>query len=52
MHRLGLHWLRIYVWTDNIGLHNYYLRSGFKHVRTLGHADYPSGALSSGLVTA
>jgi RimJ/RimL family protein N-acetyltransferase len=44
-HRLGLHWLRIDVWTDNTGLHDYYLRNGFKHVRTLDLSDYPSGAL-------
>jgi hypothetical protein len=44
-HRLGLHWLRIDVWTDDTGLHDYYLRNGFKHVRTLDLADYPSGAL-------
>jgi hypothetical protein len=40
-----LHWLGIDVWTDNSGLHNYYLHNGFKHVRTLDLADYPSGAL-------
>ncbi|MEV6891007.1 GNAT family N-acetyltransferase [Kribbella sp. NPDC051137] len=44
-HRLGLHWLRIDVWTDNTDLHNYYLHNGFKHVRTLDLTDYPSGAL-------
>ena len=36
---------RIDVWTDNIGLHRYYENRGFKHVRTLDLADYPSGAL-------
>jgi GNAT superfamily N-acetyltransferase len=44
-HRLGLHWLRIDVWTDNTGLHRYYENNGFKHVRTLDLPDYPSGAL-------
>lgn len=44
-HRLGLHWLRIDVWTENIGLHRYYERNGFEHVRTLDLSDYPSGAL-------
>jgi len=39
-HRLGLHWLRIDVWTDNIGL-----RNGVRRVRTLDLANYPSVAL-------
>lgn len=43
--QLGNHWVRIDVWTDNIGLHRYYEDRGFKHVRTLDQLDYPSGAL-------
>lgn len=43
--QLGNHWVRIDVWTDNIGLHRYYERNGFRHVRTLDLPDYPSGAL-------
>jgi predicted N-acetyltransferase YhbS len=43
--QLGNHWVRIDVWTDNVGLHRYYEKRGFKHVRTLDLADYPSGAL-------
>jgi RimJ/RimL family protein N-acetyltransferase len=45
--QLSNHWVRIDVWTDNTGLHRYYARNGFRHVRTLDLADYPSGALSS-----
>jgi GNAT superfamily N-acetyltransferase len=29
-HRLGPHWLRIDVWTDNTDLHRYYENNGFK----------------------
>ncbi|GAB2664444.1 GNAT family N-acetyltransferase [Kribbella swartbergensis] len=43
--QLGNRWVRIDVWTDNIGLHRYYENRGFKHVRTLDLAHYPSGAL-------
>jgi predicted N-acetyltransferase YhbS len=42
---LGNDWVRIDVWTDNIGLHRYYEQQGFRHVRTLDLTDYPSGAL-------
>jgi len=42
---LGNDWVRIDVWTDNTGLHRYYERQGFQHVRTLDLTDYPSGAL-------
>lgn len=42
---LGNNWVRIDVWTDNIGLHWYYEQRGFKHVRTLDLSDYLSGAL-------
>jgi len=43
--QLGNHWVRIDVWTDNVGLHRYYERNGFRAVRTLDLSDYPSGAL-------
>ena len=42
---LGNDWVRIDVWTDNIGLHRYYQERGFRHVKTLDPSDYPSGAL-------
>jgi predicted N-acetyltransferase YhbS len=42
---LGNNWVRIDVWTDNVGLHRYYEQRGFHHVRTLDMIDYPSGAL-------
>jgi hypothetical protein len=42
---LGNDWIRIDVWTDNIGLHRYYEQRGFRRVRTLDLSDYPSGAL-------
>jgi predicted N-acetyltransferase YhbS len=42
---LGNDWVRIDVWTDNVGLHRYYELRGFRHVRTLDLSDYPSGAL-------
>jgi predicted N-acetyltransferase YhbS len=42
---LGNNWVRIDVWTDNVGLHRYYEQRGFQHVRTLDLSDYPSGAL-------
>ena len=42
---LGAWWLRADVWTDNLGLHEYYLKQGFTHVRTVRRDDYPSGAL-------
>ncbi|MGH3344574.1 MAG: GNAT family N-acetyltransferase, partial [Carbonactinosporaceae bacterium] len=41
----GARWLRVDVWTDNTGLHRYYLQRGFTHVRTVRRDDYPSGAL-------
>jgi GNAT superfamily N-acetyltransferase len=42
--RHGKRWIRVDIWTTNIGLQQYYLDHGFEHVRTL-HIDYPSGAL-------
>lgn len=41
----GLDWLRLDCWTTNHGLHAYYLRQGFTHVRTVEEADTPSAAL-------
>lgn len=42
----GAHWVRVDVWTTNIGLHSYYLRQGFKFC---GFSEafryYPSAAL-------
>lgn len=31
----GLTWLRLDAWTTNTGLHDYYIRQGFQHVRTV-----------------
>jgi hypothetical protein len=38
-------WLRLDAWTTNPGLHGYYRRCGFAHVRTVEHPDIVSGAL-------
>lgn len=35
-HEAGLTWLRLDSWTTNDGLHAYYVRQGFSHVRTVG----------------
>lgn len=43
--RQGLRWLRLDAWTTNKRLHQYYMRHGFDHVRTVVRDDYPSGAL-------
>lgn len=34
-HRAGAEWLRLDAWTTNIALQTYYLRKGFRHVRTV-----------------
>lgn len=39
----GLDWLILDAWTTNTGLHAYYQRHGFEHVRTV--REMPSGAL-------
>lgn len=39
----GLEWLILDAWTSNNGLHEYYRRQGFEHVRTV--PGFPSGAL-------
>jgi predicted N-acetyltransferase YhbS len=41
-------WIRVDVWTTNDGLHEYYKRQGFDHLRTVEFENewtYPSGAL-------
>jgi GNAT superfamily N-acetyltransferase len=41
-------WIRVDVWTTNLGLHNYYKGQGFEHLRTVEvehEWDYPSAAL-------
>lgn len=46
--RWGATSIRVDVWTTNHGLHAYYLRNGFSHLRTLefkDHWEYPSAAL-------
>lgn len=41
----GAQWLRLDCWRSNTGLHAYYLRHGFEHVRTMEVAGRNSGAL-------
>ncbi len=41
----GAKWIRIDVWTDNFGLHGYYLGIGFKPCGLSAKPGYPSGAL-------
>jgi len=44
----GASWVRVDVWTSNLGLHDYYKGHGFEHLRTLdfhNYWDYPSAAL-------
>jgi GNAT superfamily N-acetyltransferase len=41
----GAKWIRIDVWTDNTGLHDYYLGRGFERCGRCADASYPSGAL-------
>lgn len=44
-HARGKRWLRLDAWTSNEGLHRYYLRHGFRHVRTVVAPAIISGAL-------
>ncbi|MEV5773090.1 GNAT family N-acetyltransferase [Streptomyces antimycoticus] len=44
--REGAHWLRLDAWTTNAALHRYYLRHGFKHVRTTPDPNEVSGWLA------
>ncbi|MEU3710467.1 GNAT family N-acetyltransferase [Streptomyces catenulae] len=44
--RQGARWLRLDAWTTNAGLHRYYLRQGFQHVRTTADPDEVSGWLA------
>ena len=44
----GASWVRVDVWTSNLGLHDYYKGQGFEHLRTLDfqhYWEYPSAAL-------
>lgn len=41
----GARWLRLDCWRSNTGLHDYYLRHGFEHVRTMEVPGRNSGAL-------
>lgn len=41
----GAGWLRLDAWTTSPGLHAYYRRHGFRHVRTVHDAATPSAAL-------
>jgi GNAT superfamily N-acetyltransferase len=41
----GAEWIRIDVWTDNAGLHQYYKMAGFEPCGSCSDPDYPSGAL-------
>ncbi|GAB3164687.1 hypothetical protein GCM10027059_21200 [Myceligenerans halotolerans] len=41
----GKQWLRLDAWRTNAELHNYYLRHGFEHVRTVNLPHRGSGAL-------
>jgi GNAT superfamily N-acetyltransferase len=48
LERWGAASTRVDVWTDNYGLHDYYLKNGFVHLRTREFKDnweYPSAAL-------
>jgi GNAT superfamily N-acetyltransferase len=38
-------WIRIDVWSTNMGLHDYYVSKGFKRCGHCADLDYPSGAL-------
>ena len=41
----GAEWIRIDVWTDNAGLHQYYKMAGFEPCGFCSDPGYPSGAL-------
>ncbi|MGC5006428.1 hypothetical protein OIE61_39610 [Streptomyces sp. NBC_01762] len=42
-HRSGAAWLRLDAWTTNEALQQYYLRHGFKHVRTVTEGGAVNG---------
>jgi GNAT superfamily N-acetyltransferase len=42
-YRAGAKWLRLDAWTTNDALQRYYLRQGFKHVRTVLEGDAVNG---------
>ena len=41
----GAEWIRIDVWSTNIGLHEYYMNKGFEKCGRAPYPDYPSGQL-------
>jgi GNAT superfamily N-acetyltransferase len=43
--RIGCEWVRLDAWRTNEGLHDYYRRQGWDHVRTVGLPHRRSGAL-------
>lgn len=43
--RKGKRWLRLDAWQTNYALHRYYVRQGFRHVRTMVYTHRGSGAL-------
>jgi GNAT superfamily N-acetyltransferase len=43
--KYGARWIRIDVWSDNTGLHDYYMSKGFKPCGSCADPGYPSGAL-------
>jgi GNAT superfamily N-acetyltransferase len=47
----GAKWIRIDVWTDNSGLHQYYKMAGFEPCGLCPDPGYPSGALFQKPVT-
>lgn len=42
-HRAGAEWLRLDAWTTNAGLQAYYVRHGFRHVRTVNQGVAVNG---------
>jgi GNAT superfamily N-acetyltransferase len=38
-------WIRIDVWSDNLALHDFYMKQGFEACGRCANPDYPSGAL-------
>ncbi|MEV6549553.1 GNAT family N-acetyltransferase [Streptomyces sp. NPDC051597] len=42
-YRVGAKWLRLDAWTTNEALQRYYVRQGFKHVRTVWEGDAVNG---------
>ena len=44
-HRAGAEWLRLDAWTASTALQAYYLRNGFRHVRTVHQGVAVNGGL-------